>query len=51
MDDNVIKFQKPKKSAPTPKTATVRRKLLIIGLMTLVFICAYKFLSVTPPSQ
>jgi hypothetical protein len=53
MDDNVIKFRKPRKPAATPKagTATARRKLLVIGVMILIFIVAYKFFAVTPPSQ
>jgi hypothetical protein len=49
MDDNVIKFRKPRKPAATPKAATARRKLLVIGTMILVFIVAYKFFAVTPP--
>jgi hypothetical protein len=51
MDNNVIKFRKPKKAATTPRTTTgmARRKLLVIGVMILVFVVAYKFFAVTPP--
>jgi hypothetical protein len=49
MDDNVIKFQRPKKVPTTPPTASARRKLLVIGIMIVVFILAYKFFAVAPP--
>jgi hypothetical protein len=49
MDDNVIKFQRPKKPAPKPTSASARRKLLVIGVMIVVFILAYKFFAVAPP--
>jgi hypothetical protein len=49
MDDNVIKFQRPKKAPAKPAIASARRKLLVIGIMIVVFIVAYKFFAVTPP--
>jgi hypothetical protein len=49
MDDNIIKFQRPKKKPEKPAIASARRKLLVIGIMIVAFILAYKFLAVTPP--